>query len=282
MTTDGIRKFAIYGKGGVGKSITSSNISAALSHMGYQVLQVGCDPKHDSIATLCGRLLPTILETVREKGLSQESIDSVIFKGYNGTLGCESGGPRPATGCAGKGVYAALEFLTRYKVPERYGADVVIYDVLGDVVCGGFSQPMRHGYAKEIYMVGNGESLTLWQVNNVLKAVVRLRAGGSDVAVGGIIDNMRGVPNEEKVVEEFAKLIGVPVIIHIPRDKTVQQAEFQGKTVIEAFPDSKQAEVYRELAKRIMANTKVYVPKTVTLPDIMKIVKGEMVAAANR
>lgn len=269
-----VKKIAIYGKGGIGKSTTSANLSVALSEMGEKVLQVGCDPKRDSIATLCGgHLKPTILDqTIRYRNIGQKEIDEVIFKGYSGVLGCESGGPKPGSGCAGKGVNFALKLLEQHRVIERLGITFALFDVLGDVVCGGFAQPMRDGYAREIYLVTCGEILTLYQINNILRAVINLRKIGADVGVAGLVNNMRGVDHEEKIVNLFGQAIGIPVIEHIPRSKTVQDAELQGKTVMEAFPDSPQANVYRSLASKILKNEETYVPTTIDMKRIKEII----------
>lgn len=270
---DSVRKIAIYGKGGIGKSTTSCNISAAISHMGHKVLQVGCDPKRDSIATLCGHLMPTILDQLKAtQRMTANQIDQVVFTGYNGVLGMESGGPSPGTGCAGKGVFMALQLIEQFQVIKRYGVDFALFDVLGDVVCGGFAQPMRAGFAREIYLVTCGEMLTLFQVNNISRAVSKLHEAGANVGVAGIINNMRGVPNEEVIVEEFAKQVGLPVMQHIPRSRLVQEAEIQGKTVIEAFPDSPQAEVYRSLARKILDNTETFIPSNISMRQIKDIV----------
>lgn len=272
MKSNMIRKVAIYGKGGVGKSTVCSNASAALSQMGEKVMQVGCDPKRDSISTLCGKLMPTILDKTREaKDITEEMVRSVIFEGFNGILGCESGGPRPGMGCAGKGVNLALQLLDKFEVFQKYGVTIVLFDVLGDVVCGGFAQPMRSGYAHEIYLVTCGEPLTLFQINNIIKAVHKLSSLGSDVGVAGLINNMRGVVHEDRIVEEFGRLVGVPVIEHIPRSRMVQDAESQGKTVIEAFPDSPQAEIYRRLAQKILGNKAIHNPKPITMDNIKNI-----------
>lgn len=273
MIADNVRKVAFYGKGGIGKSTTASNVSAAISHIGHKVLQVGCDPKRDSIATLCGKLMPTILDQVKANTrMNAALMDQVVFVGYNGVLGMESGGPSPGTGCAGKGVFMALQMMEQFQVIKRFGVSFVLFDVLGDVVCGGFAQPMRGGFAREIYLVTCGEMLTLFQVNNIARAVVKLHDAGADVGVAGLINNMRGMANEEAIVEAFAAEIGVPVIQHVPRSRLVQESENQGKTVIEAFPDSPQSVVYRELAARILDNKSKFIPGTITMRQIKEIV----------
>lgn len=278
-----IKTIAIYGKGGIGKSVTSSNLSAALAEMGEKVLQVGCDPKHDSIATLCGMLKPTILDltkdTERFGRVRRRDLESRLFTGFNGVIGCEAGGPKPASGCAGKGVTLALQLLKEHNIPERYGITFIIYDILGDAVCGGFARPMRDGFAKDVYVIACGETLTLYMVNNILKAIRLINDSGAEVGCAGIIDNMRGVPSEEAIVESFGQLVGVPVIYHVPRDKVVQLAEFQGKTVMEAYPDSAQANHYRALARKIKENEQRFVPNPTSMEEIKKIVQARTLTA---
>ncbi len=283
VKTEVPRRIAIYGKAGIGKSITSAHLSAALAKMGEKVMQVGCDPKRDSVALLCHGIMPTILErfkmvdaeTDEPVEMTEELLSEVMFRGYNDVLCCESGGPRPGIGCAGRGVLVAIQLLEEFNVLEKYGITFAIYDVLGDVVCGGFAQPMRAGHAREIYIITCGEPLTLYITNEILKAVSRTASEGAEVGLAGLVDNRRNVPHEVEIVEAFAGKVGVPVIEHVPRSVKVQEAEAMGKTVIEAFPDSDQAEVYRELAKKVLENKHVYQPKPLSgMDEIMDTVKA--------
>jgi nitrogenase iron protein NifH len=272
-TTNGrLRKVAFYGKGGIGKSTIAANISTALAQMGERVMQVGCDPKRDSLFTLFGRLMPTVLDELRKGPMDPERLRSVIHRGSNGIWGVESGGPRPGLGCAGGGVMEALRLLEEYHIFDEYDITFALFDVLGDVVCGGFAQPMRAGYAQEVYIVTCGEILTILQINNIAKSIKKLAERGSECACAGLINNMRGLPHEEEIVEEVAALMGLPVVTHIPRSTTVQDAELKAKTVVEAFPNSSQAQVYKSLAQRILSNDKTYIPKPLSLEEIKPII----------
>lgn len=267
---------AFYGKGGIGKSTTSCNVSASLSEMGERVMQVGCDPKRDSISMLCHGMKPTILHTMMERGesgISEDLVKSVVHNGFANVLCVESGGPKPGVGCGGRGVNLALTALDRYKIFDQYDVTFLLLDVLGDTVCGGFAQPLRSGFAKQVYIVTCGEPLTLYQMNNLGKAVNNVRLTGQDVGVAGLIDNQRGIINEEKIVEEVADIMGVPVTAHIPRSELIQRGELLGQCVLEAFPDSDLVNIYRSLAKKILENEKTYIPKNVPLRTIKEIVK---------
>ncbi len=250
------KKIAIYGKGGIGKSTIVSNIAAAYSE-DCSVLVIGCDPKADTTRTLVGKRMPTILDIVKEN--KDAVVEDVVFNGYNEVKCVESGGPEPGVGCAGRGVIVAMGLL------DKLGAfsedlDVIIYDVLGDVVCGGFAVPLREDFADEVYIVTSGEYMALYAANNICKGIKKLKGN-----LGGIICNCRGIKNEIEIVNEFAGEVGSKVIGIIPRSELVQQSEIDAKTVIEKFGKSKQANLYRELAKSI------YLNKDFVIPDPMDI-----------
>lgn len=243
-------KLAIYGKGGIGKSTTVSNLAAALAAGGKTVMQIGCDPKADSSRCLTGgTAIPTVLDILREQG--DATLDELVHKGAFGVLCVESGGPVPGVGCAGRGIITAFEKLEELKAYETYAPDIVLYDVLGDVVCGGFAMPIRGGYADEVLIVTSGEMMSLYAANNIASAVKQFsKRGYADL--GGLIFNAKGFDGELEQVEKTAAEIGTKIFFHLPRDGSVQQAEAEGKTVIEALPDSDMAGRYRELAAKIL------------------------------
>ena len=244
-------KLAVYGKGGIGKSTTVSNLSAALSDMGYRVLQIGCDPKADSTVSLHGKgRIRTVLELVRTRK-DDFTLEDMVTVGYNGVLCVEAGGPTPGLGCAGRGIIAALEKLREKGAYEAYQPDIVIYDVLGDVVCGGFSMPMRSGYADRVFLITSGENMAIHAAANIAMAVENFKGRGY-AALGGIILNRRNVKNEEAKVRELAEDIHSEIVATLSRSDTVQESEEKGKTVVEAFPDSPMAGEYRALAKKLL------------------------------
>ncbi len=245
-------KIAIYGKGGIGKSTTTSNLSAALSMLGLKVMQIGCDPKSDSVKNLCnGKKISTVLDMLRSDKASSITLDDLVFEGFNGVLCVEAGGPTPGIGCAGRGIITAFEKLEELNAFETYKPDVVLYDVLGDVVCGGFAMPIRNGYADKVFVVTSGEMMALYAANNIVSAVKNFGSRGY-AKYAGVILNSRNVKNEVDVVNEALKEIGGRIVQIVPRDGVVQLAENQGKTVVEAYPQSDMAKVYLELARKVM------------------------------
>ena len=263
-----MRKVAIYGKGGIGKSTTTQNTVAGLIEMGKKVMVVGCDPKADSTRLLLGGLAQkSVLDTLREEGEDVE-LDDLRKMGYGGTWCVESGGPEPGVGCAGRGIITSinmLEQLGAYAPSE--GLDYAFYDVLGDVVCGGFAMPIRDGKAEEIYIVVSGEMMAMYAANNICKGIMKFAQSGK-VRLGGLICNSRAVDNEREMIEELAKKIGTQMIAFVPRDNDVQRAEINRKTVIEWNPEVKQADAYRGLAQAIDENQNFVIPKPLAIEEL--------------
>ena len=263
------RQIAIYGKGGIGKSTTTQNLTAGLAEMGKRVMVVGCDPKADSTRLLLGNLAQkTVLDTIRENGEDVELSD-ILREGFGGIKCVESGGPEPGVGCAGRGIITSIGLL------EEQGAytddlDYVFYDVLGDVVCGGFAMPMREGKAKEIYIVASGEMMAMYAANNISKGIAKY-AVKSGVRLGGIICNSRNCDREKELLSAFAKELGTQLIYFVPRNNVVQRAEINRKTVIQYDPQSTQADEYRALARAIDENTNFAIPKPMTQERLEEI-----------
>ncbi len=267
-----IRNIAIYGKGGIGKSTTSSNISAALSEDGYKVMQIGCDPKSDSTNTLRGgELIPTVLDTLRS-GKRVEK-DEIVHEGFNGILCVEAGGPEPGVGCAGRGIITAIELLKQRKVFEEFSPDVVIYDVLGDVVCGGFAMPIREGVAEQVYTVSSSDFMAIYAANNLFKGIKKYSNNGGAL-FSGIIANSINLPAHRNIIEDFSKHTKTTVAEFVPRSLTVTKSELKGRTVIDAEPDSEQAEIYRSLAKKIINNGHKYVPSPLDVDTLKEWAKS--------
>ena len=244
-------KIAVYGKGGIGKSTTVSNVAAALGEKGLRVMQIGCDPKADSTILLRGsEPLKTVLDLVRENG-NDFTLEDMTRTGYAGVICVEAGGPSPGTGCAGRGIIAALEKLRDKGAYEIYQPDVVLYDVLGDVVCGGFTMPMRSGYAEHVFVVTSGENMSIHAAANIAAAVDGFKGRGY-ASFGGLILNRRNVKNEEEKAAELAEDIHSRIVGNLDRSDIVLDAEELGKTVLEAFPDSQMAAQYRLLAEQII------------------------------
>jgi nitrogenase iron protein NifH len=266
-----MRKVAIYGKGGIGKSTTTQNTVAGLAEMGKKVMVVGCDPKADSTCLLLGGLAQrTVLDTLREEGEDVE-LDDVRKLGYAGVMCTESGGPEPGVGCAGRGIITSINLLEQLGAyAESQALDYVFYDVLGDVVCGGFAMPIREGKAKEIYIVVSGEMMAMYAANNICKGIVKFAEAGG-VRLGGLICNSRNVDNEEEMIGAFAAQLGTHMIHFVPRDNVVQRAEINRKTVIDYEPQHGQADQYRQLAGKINVNENMVIPTPLEIEELEKL-----------
>src|SRR5512136_2396796 len=264
-----MRQIAIYGKGGIGKSTVSSNLSMTLRERGLEVMQVGCDPKRDSTRSLTGgKMIPTVLETLRDlvrvgRDQSAITLEEIVFSGHGGVHCVEAGGPEPGVGCAGRGVLTALQILKDLKAFETYGIDVAIYDVLGDVVCGGFAMPIREGFAREIYLICSGGFMSIYAANNIARAVQRLARRG-DTGLAGIICNSNGDEAfEHAFVPEFARRLGTGFVRFVPRSPVIQACELEGKAVVAHSPKSREAGIFRDLARDIMGNDSRVIPTPV-------------------
>jgi nitrogenase iron protein NifH len=266
-----MRKIAIYGKGGIGKSTTTQNTVAGLVELGKNIIVVGCDPKADSTRLLLGGLAQkTVLDTLREEGEDVE-LEDVVKEGYGNVRCVESGGPEPGVGCAGRGIITSINLLEQLGAwDEKYKTDYTFYDVLGDVVCGGFAMPIRDGKAEEIYIVVSGEMMAMYAANNICKGIKKYAQAGT-VRLGGLICNSRKVDNEREMIEELARQLGSQMIHFVPRDNMVQQAEIHRKTVIEFAPEHPQADEYRTLSKAIDANTMFVIPNPLEIEELEKL-----------
>jgi nitrogenase iron protein NifH len=266
-----MRKIAIYGKGGIGKSTTTQNTVAGLAEMGRKVMVVGCDPKADSTRLLLGGLSQkTVLDTLRMEGEDVE-LDDIRKLGFSSSICVESGGPEPGVGCAGRGIITSINLLEQLGAySETQNLDYVFYDVLGDVVCGGFAMPIREGKAQEIYIVVSGEMMAMYAANNICKGIVKFAEAGG-VRLGGLICNSRKVDNEQEMIQAFADKLGTQMIHFVPRDNMVQRAEINRKTVIEFDPAHPQAQEYRTLAHKIEENKMHVIPKPMHTDQLEKL-----------
>jgi nitrogenase iron protein NifH len=269
MTT---RKIAIYGKGGIGKSTTTQNTAAAMSHFHHQKVFIhGCDPKADSTRLILGgKPQDTLMDTLREEGEAAVTLDKVVKTGYEGIRCVESGGPEPGVGCAGRGVITAINMMEEMGGYEE-DLDFLFFDVLGDVVCGGFAMPIREGKAQEVYIVASGEMMAIYAANNIARGMLKY-ADQSGVRLGGIICNSRKTDNELDLMNEFVTALGTQLIHFVPRDNIVQKAEFNKKAVVEFDPTSNQANEYGELGRKIIENTNLVVPTPISMDELEKMV----------
>ncbi|BAY11076.1 nitrogenase iron protein [Calothrix sp. NIES-2098] len=265
--TDNIRQIAFYGKGGIGKSTTSQNTIAGLAQMGERIMIVGCDPKADSTRLMLhSKAQTTILHLAAERGAVEDlELEEVLLNGYLGVRCVESGGPEPGVGCAGRGIITAINFLEENGAYEDL--DFVSYDVLGDVVCGGFAMPIREGKAQEIYIVCSGEMMAMYAANNIARGILKYAHSGG-VRLGGLICNSRNVDGEVELIEALAARLNTQMIHFVPRNNVVQHAELRRMTVIEYAPEHPQAEEYRILAKKIKENTKLTIPTPISMDEL--------------
>jgi len=266
MSKKKIKQIAIYGKGGIGKSTTTSNISAALAKAGYKVMQFGCDPKSDSTNTLRdGKYIPTVLDTLREKNTVKK--EEVIFQGFEGVYCVEAGGPAPGVGCAGRGIITAVQTLKQLRVFEELDLDIVIYDVLGDVVCGGFAMPIREGIAEHVFTVSSADFMSIYASNNLFRGIQKYSNSGGAL-LGGVIANSINEGYCRAIIDDFATRTKTQVVGYVPRSVTVTKSELQGKTTIEAAPDSEQAKIYMKLANTIAEHTVSKAPAPLEIQEL--------------
>jgi nitrogenase iron protein NifH len=265
-----MRQIAFYGKGGIGKSTTSQNTLAAMAEQGQRIMIVGCDPKADSTRLMLhSKAQTTILHLAAERGAVEDlELEEVLLTGYRGVKCVESGGPEPGVGCAGRGIITAINFLEEEGAYEDL--DFVSYDVLGDVVCGGFAMPIREGKAQEIYIVVSGEMMAMYAANNIARGVLKYAHSGG-VRLGGLICNSRNTDREVDLIEALAKKLNTQMIHFVPRDNVVQHAELRRMTVNEYAPDSKQAGEYAQLADKIINNKNLTIPTPITMDELEEL-----------
>ncbi len=265
-----MRQIAFYGKGGIGKSTTCQNTVAGMAELGQRIMIVGCDPKADSTRLMLHcKAQTTVLHLAAERGSVEDvELEEVVLTGYRGVRCVESGGPEPGVGCAGRGIITAINFLEENGAYEDL--DFVCYDVLGDVVCGGFAMPIREGKAQEIYIVCSGEMMAMYAANNIARGVLKYAYSGG-VRLGGLICNSRKVDREIELIEALAEKLNTKMLHFIPRDNVVQHAELRRMTVIEYSPDCSQADEYRALAKKIINNTDLRIPTPISMDELEQL-----------
>jgi len=266
-----LRQCAIYGKGGIGKSTTTQNLVAALAEAGKKVMIVGCDPKADSTRLILhNKAQTTIMQMAAEAGTVEDlELEDVLKVGFGDVKCVESGGPEPGVGCAGRGVITSINFLEEEGAYED-DLDFVFYDVLGDVVCGGFAMPIRENKAQEIYIVVSGEMMAMYAANNITKGIVKYANSGS-VRLAGLICNSRETDREDELIEALAAKLGTTMIHFVPRDNAVQRAEIRRMTIIEYDPTHKQSNEYRELARKVDENRNLVIPTPITMDELEEL-----------
>ena len=270
MRNPSMRQIAFYGKGGIGKSTTQQNTMAAMAEQGKRIMIVGCDPKADSTRLMLhAKAQTSVLSIAAERGSVEDvELEDVLVPGYRGVQCVESGGPEPGVGCAGRGVITSINFLEANGAYEDL--DYVTYDVLGDVVCGGFAMPIREKKAQEIYIVTSGEMMAMYAANNIARGILKYAHSGG-VRLGGLICNSREVDNERELIEELARRLNTQMIHFLPRDKVVQHAELRRMTVLEYDPEAPMTEEYRTLAEKIDENEMKTIPTPISMDDLEQL-----------
>lgn len=265
-----MRQIAFYGKGGIGKSTTSQNTLAGMAQSGNRIMIVGCDPKADSTRLILNcKAQVTVLHLAAEMGSVEDlELEDVMLDGFEGIKCVESGGPEPGVGCAGRGIITSINFLEEEGAYEDL--EFVSYDVLGDVVCGGFAMPIREGKAQEIYIVTSGEMMAMYAANNIARGILKYAHTGG-VRLGGLICNSRNVNKEIDLIEELAERLNTQMIHFVPRSKMVQEAELRRQTVIQYAPECDQAEEYRQLGNKIVANEKLTIPTPIDNDELEEL-----------
>lgn len=268
-----MKQIAVYGKGGIGKSTITTNLSVCLAASGHKVLQIGCDPKHDSTRMLNhGGLQPTVLDTLRESGPAGISRDDILRTGYGGVLTIEAGGPEPGIGCAGRGIISMFEILEKLEVITD-DIDVILYDVLGDVVCGGFAVPIRKNYAREIYIVTSGEYMSLYAANNICKCIARF-SSRQQGKLAGVIGNARfNKPWEMELINEFANKVGSELVAFFPRDEIFHQADINQQPLMEYAGNHVIAERFEALSGLVADRPRLVCPTPFDMNDLDRMVK---------
>lgn len=272
-------QIAIYGKGGIGKSTVSANLSAALGACGHRVLQIGCDPKHDSTRLLHhGQKINTVLDYLLNTPSDEQRVSAVLTHGFADVCCVEAGGPRPGMGCAGRGILTAFDFLERHHVFSEF--DTIVYDVLGDVVCGGFAVPVRRQYADAVFLVTSGEAMSIYAANNILQGIRNLSPGERRIA--GIIYNSRGVGDEMERVERFARAVELPICARIPRSDAFARAEQEALTLAELAPESAEAKIFFVLTQKITKHLPLHEAKPLDEAQMETFMRGGSTAATRK
>lgn len=266
-----LRQIAFYGKGGIGKSTTSQNTLAQLAtSFDQKIMIVGCDPKADSTRLILNtKAQQTVLHLAAERGTVEDlELEDVVAPGFGDILCVESGGPEPGVGCAGRGIITSINFLEEQGAYEDM--DFVSYDVLGDVVCGGFAMPIRENKAQEIYIVCSGEMMAMYAANNIARGILKYASTGG-VRLGGLICNSRNTDREDELIMELARRLNTQMIHFVPRNNVVQHAELRRMTVTQYNPEHSQAQEYKKLAEKILYNDMMTIPTPIEMDELEEL-----------